>query len=190
MPTIAISIIIGCWIIFIGYWAVSAFGQKPMAEQKSFLSSLIYRIPLSLGGLLLWFPRFHHPPFTWHLTPTTDLVRLIGAVVCVLGLVVTIWARRTLAGNWSSEVALKKGHELVKTGPYHFTRHPIYSGLLLMCLGTALVVGQLSSWLGFLFLCIGFWLKLKQEETVMLQHFPDEYLAYQKQVKALVPFLI
>ena len=61
MATISGSIIIGCWIIFLGYWAVSAFGQKTMAEQKSFLSSLIYRIPLSLGRLLLWFPRFPHP---------------------------------------------------------------------------------------------------------------------------------
>ena len=187
---IAIPIIIGSWMIFMGYWTVTYFGQKPMAEQKSFLSSLIYRIPLSLGGLLLWFPGFHHPPFIWHLTPATDLVRLIGTAVCVFGLVVTIWARRTLAGNWSSEVALKKGHELVKIGPYHFTRHPIYSGLLLMCLGTALVVGQFSSWLGFLLLCIGFWIKLKQEETVMLRNFPAEYLAYHKKTKALIPFMI
>jgi protein-S-isoprenylcysteine O-methyltransferase Ste14 len=190
MAKIAISIIIGSWIFFIGYWTVTYFEQKPMAEQKSFLSSLIYRIPLSLGGLLLWFPGFRHPPFNWHLTPTTDLVRLIGTIVCVFGLFVTIWARRTLAGNWSSEVALKKGHELVKTGPYHFTRHPIYTGLLLMCLGTALVVGQFSSWLGFLLLCIGFWLKLKQEETLMLHHFPDTYPAYQKETKALIPFVI
>jgi len=190
MPTIAISTIIASWLIFIGYWAANAFGQKPMAEQRSFLSSLPYRVPLALGGLLLWFPGFHHPPFNWHLTPTTDLVRVIGAIVCVFGLLVAIWARRTLAGNWSSEVALKKDHELVKTGPYRFTRHPIYSGLLLMCLGTAVVIGQLSPWLGFLLLCIGVWLKLKQEETVMLRHFPDSYPAYQQETKALIPFII
>jgi len=142
MATIAISILVGCWIIFVGFRAVSVFGQKAMAEQKSFLSSLIYRIPLTLGG------------------------------------------------NWSSEVALKQGHELVKTGPYRFVRHPIYTGLLLMCLGTAIVPGQLRSWLGFLLLCAGFWIKLKQEETLMLQHFPDEYPVYRRQVKVLIPFII
>ena len=160
-----------------------------MAEQKSFLSSLAYRIPLTLGGFLLWCPKFSGP-LNLRLTPHTDWVRISGAVVCVLGLLVAIWARRTLGSNWSSEVAFKKGHELVKTGPYRFVRHPIYSGLLLMCLGTAIVVGRFHSWLGFLLLCIGFWLKLKQEETVMLRNFPDEYLVYKKQVKALVPFLI
>jgi len=189
MATISGPIIIGSWIIFVGYWAVSFLGQKAKAEQKSFLSSLAYRLPLTLGGLLLWFPGFHHP-LDLRLTPHTDLARLIGTAVCVFGLVVTIWARRTLGSNWSSEVALKKGHELVKTGPYRFARHPIYGGLILMCLGTAVVVGQFSSWLGFLLLCIGFWIKLKQEETLLLQHFPDEYPTYQKQVKALVPFLI
>jgi protein-S-isoprenylcysteine O-methyltransferase Ste14 len=182
-------IIIGCWIIFMCYWLISAFGQKAMAEKKSFLSSLPYRIPLTLGGLLLWFPRFPHP-LSLALTPHTDWARILGDVVCVFGLLVTIWARRTLAGNWSSEVAFKQEHELVKTGPYHFVRHPIYTGLLLMCLGTAVVVSQLHSWLGFVLLSVGFWIKLKQEETLMLQHFPDVYTAYRKQLKALVPFVI
>jgi protein-S-isoprenylcysteine O-methyltransferase len=105
-------------------------------------------------------------------------------------LLVTIWSRRTLGGNWSSEVAFKQGHELVKTGPYRYARHPICTGLLLMCLGTAVAVGQFHSWLGLLILCVGFWIKLMQEESLLLQHFPTEYPVYRKQVKALVPFVI
>jgi len=189
MSTILDSIIIGCWMIFIGYWAVSAFGQKATAEQKGFLSTLTYRTPLTLGGFLLWFSGFPHP-LNLVLTPHTDLAQAFGAMVCVFGLFVTIWSRRTLGGNWSSEVAFKQGHELVKTGPYRFARHPIYTGLLLMCLGTAVEVGQLHSWLGFLLLFAGFWIKLMQEEALMLRYFPNEYPAYQKQVKALVPFVI
>jgi protein-S-isoprenylcysteine O-methyltransferase Ste14 len=182
-------LIIACWVIFVGYWIVSAFGQKATAEQKSWLSSLSYRTPLTLGGLLLWFPGFCYP-LNLALTPRTDLARTCGVVVCVFGLLVTIWSRWTLGANWSSEVAFKLGHELVKTGPYRFVRHPIYAGLLLMCLGTAVEVGQLHTWLGLPLLCAGFWIKLKQEEAVMQQHFPDEYQAYQKRVRALVPFLV
>jgi len=189
MATIPDSIILGCWVIFLAYWLISAFGQKATVEQKSFLSTLIYRTPLTLGGLLLWYPKFSGP-LNLALTPHTNLARAFGAAVCVAGLWVAIWSRRTLAGNWSSEVAFKRGHELVKTGPYRFARHPIYTGLLLMCLGTAVAVGKLHSWLGFLLLGIGFWIKLKQEEVLMLQHFPDEYPAYCKRVKALVPFVI
>ena len=189
MATISGPIIVGCWIIFLIYWLVSAFGQKVMAEENSFLSSLAYRIPVTVGGALLWLPKFPHP-LGLVLTPHTDLARACGAVVCVFGLMVTIWSRWTLGGNWSSEVAFKQGHELVKTGPYRFARHPIYTGLLLMCLGTAVEVGQLHSWLGLLLLCAGFWIKLQQEESLLLQHFPDDYPAYRKQVKALVPFII
>ena len=124
------------------------------------------------------------------LTPRTDTTQIIGAAICLAGLLVTIWARRTLAGNWSSDVTFKQGHELVKAGPYRFVRHPIYTGLLLMCLGSALDIGRLRGWLGLVLVFVGFWIKLKQEETLMLQHFPDDYPAYRKQVKALVPFVV
>ena len=183
-------IIFSCWIIFLIYWLVSAFRQKPVAERRSFSSMVGYRAPLSLGGLLLLFPGFRHPPFTWSLTPQTDSVRIMGAAICVFGLAVTLWARSTLGANWSSEVAFKKGHELIRKGPYRFVRHPIYSGLLLMCLGSAIPVGELRSWLGFVLLVAGFWIKLRQEERLMLRHFPDQYPAYRKEVKAVVPFVI
>ena len=59
-----------------------------------------------------------------------------------------------------------------------------------MCLGTALDVGKFRCWLALPLMTAAFWIKLKQEERLMLRHFPDEYPAYQKQVKALVPFVI
>jgi protein-S-isoprenylcysteine O-methyltransferase Ste14 len=182
-------LIVGCWVIFVAYWVVSAFSQKATAEKSSWLSSLSYRVPLALGGFLLWFPAFHSP-LNLVLIPGTDWARVCGVIFCVIGLLLTSWSRRTLGANWSSEVAFKQGHELVQRGPYRFVRHPIYTGILLMSLGTAIVVGQLHSWLGFPFLCGGFWIKLRQEEAVMQQHFPDEYPAYQRQVRALVPFLV
>ena len=181
-------LIVACWVVFVGYWLVSAFSQKAVAEQRSWVSSLSYRIPLSLGGFLLWFPAFHYP-LNQVLIPQRDWTLLCGVVVCVLGLLITIWSRKTLGANWSSEVAFKKGHELVRRGPYRLVRHPIYTGILLMALGTALEVGQLRSLLGFPFLCGGFWIKLRQEEAVMRQHFP-EYPDYQRQVRALIPFLL
>jgi protein-S-isoprenylcysteine O-methyltransferase len=124
------------------------------------------------------------------LMPRTEWARVIGVVVCVFGLCLTIWARSTLGRNWSSNVTFKQGHELVKTGPYRFVRHPIYMGLLVMCLGAAIEIGRLRCFLSLVVVGIGFWIKLKQEERLMLRHFPDEYPNYQKRVKALVPFVI
>jgi protein-S-isoprenylcysteine O-methyltransferase Ste14 len=142
-----------------------------------------------LGIFLLVAPKLS-PLLRLTLTPHTDLSAAIGTVVCVLGLAVALWSRRTLAGNWSATVTFKQGHELVQAGPYRFVRHPFYTGILLMILGSVIGAGRLQSWLGFLIVCVGFLIKLKQEESLMLRHFPDEYPAYRTRVKALVPFLI
>src|ERR1039458_210622 len=194
MVTIPGSMIIGCWIIYLAYfflaWRfIGAQRVKATAERQSWSSTLAYRIPVALGCLLLLNPGLP-PPLNLVLTPHADWARAIGVMVCGFGLFVTIWARRTLAGNWSSDVRFKQGHELVKAGPYHFVRHPIYTGILLMCIGSAFEVARLCCWLGVVLVGAGFWIKLKQEESLMLQHFPDEYPAYRKQVKALVPFVI
>lgn len=189
MSTILDSIILGCWIIFAAWWLVSALRVKTPAERQSRWSALAHRIPVGLGWFLLAYQGLP-PPMNLVLMPRMDWVRIIGIVVCVFGLYVTIWARRTIAGNWSSDVTFKQRHELVKTGPYRFVRHPIYTGLLVMCLGSAIEIGRLHCLLSPVVVGIGFWIKLKQEESLMLRHFPVEYPVYQKQVKALVPFVI
>jgi len=189
MTAVSNNLIIACWIIFLGYWAVNALRTKAVVERQSPSSILAHRAPLTLGGLLLWYPKLPHA-LSLSLTPQTGVSRVIGAVVCVLGLLVALWSRWMLAGNWSSSVTFKKGHELVEAGPYRFVRHPIYTGILLMCLASAIAAGQLRSWLGFLLLCAGLWIKLKQEESLLLRHFPDEYPSYRSRVKALVPFLL
>lgn len=189
MERTANSIIIGCWVFFIVYWLVSAARAKRIAERQSLLSALAHRIPVALGWWMMIYPRMGRP-MNWTVIPHTDWTGLVGAVICVFGLWVTIWARWTLAGNWSSDVTFKQGHELIRTGPYRFVRHPIYTGLLVMCLGTAVEIGQMRCWLGLIVVFVGFWIKLSQEEQLLLRHFPDEYPLYRKQVKALVPWLI
>jgi protein-S-isoprenylcysteine O-methyltransferase Ste14 len=161
---------------------------KATAERKSFASSLAYRIPLIVGGVLV--AKLHVGyPLNLPVTPANYFTYWLGAPVCVAGLCVAIWSRWTLAGNWSSNVQFKEGHQLIRKGPYRLVRHPIYTGILVMCVAPAVQFGQLHCWLGFLVIGVGLWIKLKQEEAVMMQHFP-EYSAYRKEVKALVPFLI
>ena len=187
MVTISNEIIIACWVAFLVYWLISAFRVKATAEHQSEVSAAAHRIPVGLGWFLLAFQGLP-PPMNLVLVPRTDWALAIGVVICVLGLFVTIWARWTLAGNWSSDVTFKHEHELVKSGPYRFVRHPIYTGLLLMCLGSAIEIGRLRCGLSLVLVGLGFWIKLRQEEKLLLQHFPDAYPAYRKQVQALVPF--
>jgi protein-S-isoprenylcysteine O-methyltransferase Ste14 len=117
MAEISDSTIIGCWAAFLLYWLISAQKVKAIAEKQSLASALRHRILVGLGWWLLAFQGLP-PPLNSHLTPRTDLTQTIGAAICVAGLLVTIWARKTLAGNWSSDVTFKQDHELVKAGPY------------------------------------------------------------------------
>lgn len=179
-----------CWVVFLVYWFINAARVKRTAERQALPERLAYRIPTLLGALsLFWWGRFFGR-FDKGFSPTTELAHDIGAAACVAGLAVAIWARRTLAGNWSSNVTFKQDHELIERGPYRFARHPIYTGMLLMCIGKAMVQGRLIAWIGVALMATGFWIKLKQEEALMRRHFPEEYPGYCKRVKALVPFVV
>ncbi len=171
------------------YWAISAQRVKATVESQSLLSALLHRMPVGMGWFLLIYKGLP-PPMNLALFSHTEWARVVGVLVCVLGLFVTIWARRTLAGNWSSDVTFKQGHELVRSGPYRFVRHPIYTGLLVMSLGSAIEIGRLRCFLGIVVVGIGFWIKITQEERLLLRHFPDAYPAFQKQVKVILPFVL
>lgn len=189
MTAISIKIILVCWSIFVVVWLVNALRTKATLEKQSLASALAHRLPVGLGWMMLVLE--NGPSFLYQQTlPRTELSQLGGAAACVAGLIFTLWARSTLAGNWSSDVTFKRDHELIRTGPYRFVRHPIYTGLLIMCLGTALQIGQLRGAFSMLFVSIGFWIKLSQEERLLLRHFPESYPIYQREVKALVPFVI
>ncbi len=113
----------------------------------------------------------------------------MGVAICALGLSVAIWSRKTLGTEWSRDVEFKRGHKLVQGGPYRLMRHPIYTGHLLMGLGTAITSGSLIAFAGLTSFALGFWIKLNQEESLLLRSFPNEYPAYKTRVKALIPYL-
>ncbi len=178
--------IVACWVVLILYWNLSARSAKVAEERQSWAGRLA-RMPVWLGYLLLIVAGVH--PFGMVVIPHTVIAQWIGVAICALGLLAAIWSRRTLGDDWSQDVELKQGHELIERGPYRWVRHPIYTSHLLMGLGTAVESGMLVAFLGLALFFLGFWIKLKQEEGLLLRHFPEEYPAYQARVKALVPFV-
>ena len=87
-------------------------------------------------------------------------------------------------------VTFKQDHELIESCPYALARHPIYTGLILMGLGTAIDYGRAIGFVLFLGLCGGLWWKALQEERIMSEHFPDSYAEYKTRVHAIVPFVL
>ena len=183
------NFIIGCWILFALYWTVTAASTKRTAERQSWASRAGHLLLLALSFVLL-FGAVLIDPLRRRVIPPAVPVQIIAAVLCACGLALALWARRTIGGNWSSVVTLKQDHELVTSGPYRYVRHPIYSAILAMFLATALAAGRITAVVGFALCFASFWIKLRQEEALMMRHFPDEYPAYQARVKALIPFLL
>jgi protein-S-isoprenylcysteine O-methyltransferase Ste14 len=177
--------LLACWIAFAMYWLVASFRVKKAVVTQGARSIFWFRI-MQVANFVLLAGVLPYPPFDWLLWRSSE-TSSIGAAVCCSGTALAIWARRTLAANWSSSVTFKEHHELITDGPYAIARHPIYSGLLLMMLGTVLVLGRLDSLIAFITRGMMYVFKIRREERLMEQHFPDQYPAYRARVRALMP---
>jgi protein-S-isoprenylcysteine O-methyltransferase Ste14 len=113
----------------------------------------------------------------------------VGLAITEVGLAFAILARIYIGKNWSALIQVKEGHELIQSGPYAVVRHPIYSGLMLATLGTAIAYGELSGFIGFV-MVVGAWAyKSRLEEAAMAEQFGALYEKYRSHVKALIPFV-
>ena len=182
-----ISLFFTMWVGWFVLWRVMAARVKAAAQSEPPLSRLTHIVPLILAGGLLSVPV---PGLDGRFVPLAIWPAALGAAVTFAGLLVCVWARFTLAGNWSDWVQIKQDHELVVDGPYRWVRHPIYTGLLLMFAGTALAVGEWRGVLAVAIAAASFWRKLKLEEAVMRQQFGDGYDRYAEGARALIPFVL
>ncbi len=165
---------------------------KKTAYKIAWIKRFIHSFTLGIAFFLLLNPDLTKDvyPLNIKVNSFSMAIGMVCDMFCFLGLLITLWARYTLAGNWSGTVVFKEGHELIQQGPYRYVRHPIYTGFLMMFASFAPVLGYLSGYLA-LVLCFGsYWYKLRQEETLLLKYFPNEYPAYMANVKALIPFIL
>jgi protein-S-isoprenylcysteine O-methyltransferase Ste14 len=179
---------LGLWLAWILYWVISALGAKTTQRRESLLSRLSHVLPLLIGVALIVWPRV---PWDWlslPLLPHRQLTYAVGVALVMLGLAFTVWARLHLGRNWSGTVTLKAEHELIRSGPYAYVRHPIYTGLLVALLGSAVACGELRAAIGLGVVAGAFIRKLRIEERFMREIFPGQYQRYCAQVPALVPF--
>lgn len=175
------------WTLFAIIWIIASFSVKRTQERQSSGRRLVTVGFLTLTVLLLC-GKIHG--LNRHILPQSALLYWTGELIAFIGFLTTIAARYYLGRNWSGSITFKEDHELVQQGPYRLVRHPIYSGLLMMILGTALVVGRVSSLTALFVFFAGTWHKLRQEEVLMLKHFPGSYSAYMSRTKAIIPFVL
>jgi protein-S-isoprenylcysteine O-methyltransferase Ste14 len=114
-------------------------------------------------------------------------VRLIGLAVLVSSTAFAVWARMTLGRSWSIGPRAATQDGLRTDGPYAITRHPIYTGIVGMLVGTVLMAGLGQATVIVLAGLVGIELKIRSEERLLLATFPDAYRAYREHVPQLIP---
>jgi protein-S-isoprenylcysteine O-methyltransferase Ste14 len=180
------EIIGGLWAIFVLYWLFSAFKRKKTKQREDPLQRLLYVIPLVLSFYLLR----DYPVWSWLYTrfvPDTVTAQWIAVALTAAGVGIAIWARWHLGSNWSGVVTLKEGHELIRTGPYRAIRHPIYTGILLAILGTAVAIGEFRGLVALGIAWTSFYFKARREESFLVQEFGPRFTEHQQHTGMFLP---
>lgn len=180
----------GVWIALAILWVIGASRTKPAARVQTSGSRLLQAGLSSAGFLFLLHPYMRTGPLAWRFLPESSGLSYTGLALTFCGAALALWARILLGRNWSASVTIKQDHEIIRRGPYKLVRHPIYSGFLLSTLGTALAFGELRVLFGIGFVFLGFWLKLRTEETFLAEEFGSPYVQYRQETKALIPFVL
>ena len=185
---IAVVGLVASWATVALAWLAGAiyYESRAPAEQSRtrFVAPVFFSMVIVAGSFAAvpradWLPLEIHAPG----------LRVLGLAILLAATALTVWARLALGAMWSAAPAVKQGHKLRTTGPYAITRHPIYTGLLGMMLGSLLLAGG-GRWIvpfGVYLVVLEF--KIRIEERLMLAEFPDDYPHYRQRVPQLVPGL-
>lgn len=171
------------WVAFWIYWLVAAFSMKRghLAWSRELR---IRAVIVVLTIVLLRLGAFQNNGIN------SDWWRAgVGLVLFAVGLGFAVWARIHIGRNWGTPMSQKDDPELVTSGPYQLVRHPIYSGILVAGVGTAVALSW--AWLIAVALAgVYFVYSATVEERNLTEEFPDSYPAYSRSTKMLVPFVL
>jgi protein-S-isoprenylcysteine O-methyltransferase Ste14 len=181
MSALLAAITIG-WVAFWIYWLVAATGAKRSAGGRRRLPPGVRIVVLAVVVARILKGN--------SLNTHNDLgLAIVGTVVFASGLLLAVWARVHLGRNWGMPMTQKEEPELVTDGPYRFVRHPIYTGILLGLLGTALATSLYG--LVVCALVVAYFIySARVEEGNLMRTFPGQYPIYRARTKMLIPFVL
>ena len=182
-------LLLAMWLGWLVYWAAAARGAKATQWREPLRANWLHYALAWIGTIVLVVPRATPALLALPFLPPSTIGAGVGVLLTAIGLGIAIAARITLAGNWSAAVEIKEAHALIRSGLYRHVRHPIYSGLLLAVLGSAIALDRWGALLGFVLIFASLLLKSRHEETRLRQVLP-EYAAYAGETAALIPFLL
>ena len=183
------TVIEACWLVLGIYWVVSAVSTKKVAVNEN-TGLRVFRLIMLAFMLVLLMPNWlSMGPLGRPFVPRHSDIVWLGAALTALGVALAIWARWNLGRNWSDRVVLKVDHELIRSGPYRYLRHPIYTGVLLALAGTALTIGEWRGVLATVLLGTNYYVKATREERILAANFGEAFTEYKRGTGFFLPGL-
>lgn len=189
--TVFQSIIPALWLLFMIYWGISALRAKRNVRTPAWRKHGLLRLGVIVLALAVIraFGRGHGLHAVQAYQVQSLILGAIGTAFVLLGIGLAVFARVYLGRNWGMPMSRKADPELVTDGPYTFVRHPIYSGIILAMLGSA--IGESIYWALPLVLFAAYFIySARREEELMCEQFPSQYPDYMRRTKMIVPFVL
>jgi protein-S-isoprenylcysteine O-methyltransferase Ste14 len=175
------------WIVFIAYWIVSAQKLKSIKQREPRGERLMQLVFMVAAYLLMFNDQFSRGWLATRFVSASPTIGVLGVALSVAGIALAIWARWHLGENWSATVTLKEDHELISAGPYRYIRHPIYTGMLLAFVGTALALGEYRALISVGIVLFAFYIKAKKEERFLTQEFGEKFREHSRRTGMFLP---
>jgi protein-S-isoprenylcysteine O-methyltransferase Ste14 len=175
------------WIVFVAYWAVGALKTRRTERTESFASRYGILFLEIVGFALVFMDETEIGILGYRVLPRTYAIGVIGVALTWLGIAMALWARWHLGQYWSARITIKEDHKLIRSGPYARLRHPIYTGLDLAAIGSALAIDRWRCVLGVCLIVIGYWIKARKEEHMLAAQFGESFSEHCLHTGFLVP---
>ena len=182
---------VGILVVFV----IVLFATQPpvsITETKEDQSSDKNSIVFILLGYLLgqvataveWGYFSEYRDWTW------DWPTILGLSLMVAGTAFRIWCIRTLGKFFTATVKTQHDQRVITSGAYKYLRHPSYSGAYIAAVGSSVFMhAPVAAIFTFIFLFIAYYFRIKAEEETLVKEFGEEYIAYRKRTKKLVPWV-
>jgi len=185
------EIIMALWLVVGVVWLLTAFRLKPIVRQSKSSARMWEILLLAYAAVMLFSESPRIAVLDTRYLPALPGLIGLGLALTAAGVSFCVVARLYLGQNWSATATIKQDHELIRGGPYGLVRHPIYTGQLIAALGTAIALGEIRDLLALPLVIVGFWLKSRSEERLLMSNFGDRYAAYRREVRgAIIPYVL
>jgi len=171
-------------ILFAVLWTVpfvfkyTARRPEAVAKDRSARAGMVFQ---GMAKIIVWIVPARYVP-NWRMA--------VGMLLSILGILTVQAALRHLDKQWRLDAALNADHQLIRTGPYAVVRHPIYTAMFAMVMGTGFMLARWPAVIAAAILhIVGTEIRIRSEERLLRSRFGEEFDAWASRVWAYVPFI-